>query len=139
MEHSEAASVSADALVLCKSTRRKACDHEQRKENRRGRRGNLVNTRNEDKGCHVIDRQWRQSKTVTACLNQEEAKKLIREFLKACGLELSEEKTMITHINDGFDMLGWTFRKFKGKLIVKPSKKSIQAIVRNLSDTILKR
>ncbi|MFR3404455.1 MAG: group II intron maturase-specific domain-containing protein [Blautia faecis] len=36
-------------------------------------------------------------------------------------------------------MLGWTFRKFKGKLIVKPSKKSIQAIVRNLSDTILKR
>ena len=36
-------------------------------------------------------------------------------------------------------MLGWTFRKWGGKLIVKPSKKSIQAIVRNLSDTILKR
>ena len=78
---------------------------------------------------------------VTAATKEiaEEAKGLIREFLKTRGLELSEEKTVITHINDGFDMLGWTFRKFKGKLIVKPSKKSIQAIVRNLSDTILKR
>ena len=57
MEHSEAASVSTGALVLCKSTRRKACDHKQRKENRRGGRRNLVNTCNEDEGCHVIDRQ----------------------------------------------------------------------------------
>jgi len=69
----------------------------------------------------------------------EEAKELIREFLKARGLELSEEKTTITHINDGFDMLGWTFRKFKGKLIVKPSKKSIKSFVASLSETILKR
>lgn len=68
-----------------------------------------------------------------------EAKELIKEFLKTRGLELSDEKTVVTHINDGFDMLGWTFRKWNGKLIVKPSKKSIQAIVRNLSDTILKR
>ena len=68
-----------------------------------------------------------------------EAKELIKDFLKTRGLELSDEKTVVTHINDGFDMLGWTFRKFKGKLIVKPSKKSVQTIVRNLSDTILKR
>ena len=68
-----------------------------------------------------------------------EAKELIKDFLKTRGLELSDEKTVVTHINDGFDMLGWTFRKWGGKLIVKPSKKSIQAIVRNLSDTILKR
>lgn len=69
----------------------------------------------------------------------EEAKELIRAFLKTRGLELSEEKTEITHINDGFDMLGWTFRKFKGKLIVKPSKKSIKNFVASLSETILKR
>lgn len=68
-----------------------------------------------------------------------EAKGLIREFLKTRGLELSEEKTAITHINDGFDMLGWTFRKFNGKLIVKPSKKSIKNFVASLSETILKR
>lgn len=78
---------------------------------------------------------------VTAATKEiaQEAKELIREFLKTRGLELSEEKTTITHINDGFDMLGWTFRKFKGKLIVKPSKKSIKNFVASLSETILKR
>lgn len=78
---------------------------------------------------------------VTAATKEiaEEAKELIRKFLKTRGLELSEEKTMVTHINDGFDMLGWTFRKFKGKLIVKPSKKSMKNFVASLSETILKR
>ena len=69
----------------------------------------------------------------------EEAKEIIRDFLRTRGLELSEEKTLITHINDGFDMLGWTFRKFDGKLIVKPSKKSLKAFKASLSETILKR
>jgi RNA-directed DNA polymerase len=68
-----------------------------------------------------------------------EAKEFISDFLKTRGLELSEEKTVITHIDDGFDMLGWTFRKFKGKLIVKPSKKAIKAFVATLSETILGR
>jgi RNA-directed DNA polymerase len=36
-------------------------------------------------------------------------------------------------------MLGWTFRKFNGKLIVKPAKKAIKAFVATLSDTILQR
>lgn len=78
---------------------------------------------------------------VTAATKEiaEEAKELLRGFLQTRGLELSEEKTHITHIDDGFDMLGWTFRKFKGKLIVKPSKKSIAACVANFSETILKR
>lgn len=69
----------------------------------------------------------------------EEAKSIIRNFLKERGLELSEEKTVITHIDDGFDMLGWTFRKFKGKLIVKPSKKAVKSFVESLSHTILTR
>ncbi|MFI3249937.1 MAG: group II intron reverse transcriptase/maturase [Eubacteriales bacterium] len=67
----------------------------------------------------------------------EEAQELIREFLQSRGLELSEEKTLITHIDEGFDMLGWTFRKFKGKLIIKPSKKSIDSFVAGLSETVL--
>lgn len=69
----------------------------------------------------------------------EEAKELIRDFLKIRGLELSEEKTVITHINDGFDFLGWTFKKYKGKLIVKPSKKSVQTFKDKLSETILQK
>ena len=51
---------------------------------------------------------------------------------------LSEEKTTITHIDNGFDFLGWTFRKFKGKLIVKPSKESIESLIRKCSAIILK-
>jgi len=41
---------------------------------------------------------------------------------------LSEKKTKITHINDGFDFLGWNFRKYDGKMLIKPSKKSCKNI-----------
>ena len=68
----------------------------------------------------------------------QEAKTIIAEFLKIRGLELSEEKTLITHIDKGFDFLGWTFRKIKNKLLIKPSKKSINKLIRNLSDTVKK-
>lgn len=66
----------------------------------------------------------------------EEVKVLIGNFLKQRGLELSNEKTQITHINDGFDFLGWNIRKYSGKLLIKPSKKSIQKITREISDII---
>ena len=67
----------------------------------------------------------------------EEAKNILREFLKTRGLELSEEKTVITHIDDGFDMLGWTFRKFGGKLIVRPARKPVESLCAALHDTVL--
>jgi RNA-directed DNA polymerase len=68
----------------------------------------------------------------------EEIRDLIRKYLTDRGLELSEEKTVVTHIDEGFDFLGWTFRKFKGKLIVKPSKDSIKSVIRKCSIIILK-
>lgn len=40
-----------------------------------------------------------------------EAKRVITEFLSERGLTLSPEKTRITHIDQGFDFLGWNFRK----------------------------
>jgi len=61
---------------------------------------------------------------------------VIKPFLKKRGLELSENKTRITHIDDGFDFLGWNFRKYNGKLLVKPSKKSIDKISQRVSDII---
>ena len=78
---------------------------------------------------------------VTAATREiaEEAKELICDFLCTRGLELSEEKTLTTHIDNGFDMLGWTFRKFKGKLIVKPSKKAVKALHTSLHETVLGR
>ena len=46
-------------------------------------------------------------------------------FLTERGLELSEEKTLITHIDDGFDFLGFNIRKYKGVLLIKPSEKAL--------------
>jgi RNA-directed DNA polymerase len=65
-----------------------------------------------------------------------EIKELIKDFLKDRGLELSDEKTLITHIDNGFDFLGWNFRKYNGKLLVKPSKKSIDKVTEKISDVI---
>ena len=51
----------------------------------------------------------------------------LKAFLKTRGLELSEEKPRIVNIEDGFNFLGQTLRKFKGnKLITQPSKESIR-------------
>ncbi|KAF5433071.1 RNA-directed DNA polymerase [Candidatus Methanophagaceae archaeon] len=61
---------------------------------------------------------------------------LVKSFLKERGLELSDEKTQIIHIDDGFDFLGWNFRKYKGKLLIKPSKKAIDIVTRKISDVI---
>ena len=68
----------------------------------------------------------------------EELRNIVSQFLETRGLTLSEEKTLITHIDKGFDFLGWTFRKFKGKLIVKPSKNSIKTLIRKFATIILK-
>lgn len=65
-----------------------------------------------------------------------EIKRMIERFLAERGLTLSEEKTVITHIDDGFDFLGWNFRKFSGKLIIKPSHKSMCKITKKISMTI---
>lgn len=54
----------------------------------------------------------------------ERARRLIKAFLKERGLELSEKKTKITHIDEGFDFLGWTFRKFDQDWRMTPSKTS---------------
>ncbi len=67
-----------------------------------------------------------------------EVKELINDFLKGRGLKLSDEKTIITHIDNGFDFLGWNFRKYKGKLLVKPSKKSIDKFTEKISNIIKK-
>ena len=55
---------------------------------------------------------------------------LIREFLAERGLQLSEEKTVITHINDGFDFLGQNVRKYNGKLLIKPSKNAVKVFLK---------
>jgi len=65
-----------------------------------------------------------------------EIQQILMEFMKERGLKLSEEKTVITHIEEGFDFLGWNFRKFKGKLLIRPSIKSKKKITDKLSKTV---
>ena len=69
-------------------------------------------------------------------LLEHEVKPLVEAFLRERGLELSPEKTMITHINDGFDFLGQQIRKYQGKLLIKPSKKSVKALLRKVRTVI---
>jgi RNA-directed DNA polymerase len=57
-------------------------------------------------------------------------------FFKERGLELSEEKTRITHINDGFDFLGFNVRKYEGKLLIKPAKQAIKSFLEDIRGTI---
>ena len=67
----------------------------------------------------------------------EEIKALLTEFLAHRGLSMSEEKTLITYISEGFDFLGFNIRKYKNsKLLIKPSKKSQKKITKKLYDVI---
>ncbi len=68
-------------------------------------------------------------------LLEKEVKPLVEQFLKERGLELSPEKTVITHIEEGFDFLGQNVRKYNGKMLIRPSKKNVTAFldkVRNI-------
>jgi RNA-directed DNA polymerase len=56
----------------------------------------------------------------------DEIKPAIERFLAERGLRLSEEKTTVTHIDGGFDFLGFNVRKYDGKLLIKPGKKQVK-------------
>jgi RNA-directed DNA polymerase len=69
-------------------------------------------------------------------LLESEIKPLVEQFLHERGLELSHEKTHITHIDDGFDFLGQNIRKYNGKLLIKPSPKSIARLLKQIREMI---
>ena len=64
---------------------------------------------------------------------------ILTEALKVVGLELSMSKTKITSITDGFNFLGFRFRKYpNGKLLIKPSKAGIQRFLKETKLVIKK-
>jgi RNA-directed DNA polymerase len=78
---------------------------------------------------HLI--RWADDFIVTGAsreLLETEVVPLVSRFLAARGLELSKEKTRITHVAEGFDFLGQTVRKYRGKIIIKPSRNAVQAL-----------
>ena len=88
---------------------------------------------------------------VVVCSSLQEAvdiKEKIATFLKNnIGLELSDEKTKITHISDGFDFLGFNIRKYTkrsprskyhqiGKLLIKPQKEKVINFLREIQEVL---
>ena len=65
-----------------------------------------------------------------------EVLQLVEKFLRERGLELSAEKTHVTHIQKGFDFLGQNIRKYGRKLLITPAKKSVQAVLTKIRGMI---
>ena len=66
----------------------------------------------------------------------EEITPRIKQWLLECGLELSEEKTKLVHIEEGFNFLGFNARQYKGKLLIKPEKKKVLAFCKQIGQII---
>jgi RNA-directed DNA polymerase len=76
---------------------------------------------------------------VVFCESKEEAelaKQALGKWLTARGLSFAEEKTRIVHLREGFNFLGFNIRHYRKplttktgwKLLIKPSKQSVQKI-----------
>lgn len=61
---------------------------------------------------------------------------VVKTFLAERGLELSLDKTRITHIQQGFDFLGQNVRKYQHKLLIKPSRKNRRSFLHNIRQTV---
>jgi RNA-directed DNA polymerase len=61
---------------------------------------------------------------------------VVQGFLAERGLELSAEKTLITHIQDGFTFLGQTFRKCGRVLHITPSTEGVHALMQKVGTII---
>ena len=62
----------------------------------------------------------------------EASKREIADWLRGRGLELSDDKTRIRHLKEGFDFLGFTIRQYKERqtdkpiLLITPSKEGLK-------------
>jgi RNA-directed DNA polymerase len=64
----------------------------------------------------------------------EQVKARLAEWLAPRGLVFNKDKTRITHLaDDGVDFLGFNARRYRGKLLIKPSKAAIKRIRARLS------
>jgi RNA-directed DNA polymerase len=63
----------------------------------------------------------------------EQVKARLAEWLAPRGLEFNEDKTSIRHLDDGVDFLGFNIRRYRGKLLIKPSKAAVKRIRERLT------
>jgi RNA-directed DNA polymerase len=69
---------------------------------------------------------------------EDAVKPVVEGFLAERGLSLSPEKTLVTHITDGFTFLGQTFRKHGRVLHIKPSEQGVLALEQKVGTLIRK-
>jgi RNA-directed DNA polymerase len=67
---------------------------------------------------------------------EQDVQPLVEQFLAERGLALSQEKTRITHIEEGFDFLGTRVRKYRGKLLCTPAKKNVRHFLDTLRGSV---
>jgi len=74
---------------------------------------------------------------IALCDSQEQAQQVkarLTEWLAPRGLVFNQDKTSIVHLDhEGFDFLGFNVRRYRGKLLIKPSKAAIRRIRRRLA------
>lgn len=59
-----------------------------------------------------------------------QVKPIVEAFMAERGLTLSQEKTVVTDIRDGFDFLGFNVRRYpNGKFLIKPSRKNVKTFL----------
>jgi RNA-directed DNA polymerase len=86
---------------------------------------------------------------VVFCKSKEDAEAArqdVQDWLTTRGLKLSEDKTRVVHLRDGFDFLGFNIRHYRApktsksgyKLLIKPSKESVQKLKDRLRQEWLK-
>ena len=69
-------------------------------------------------------------------LLEQKVKPALTAFLAQRGLQLSEQKTVLTHIQTGFDFLGHTVRKYGDKLLITPAKSKVARVCHKIGELI---
>jgi RNA-directed DNA polymerase len=107
-----------------------AADRKYRKDGMKAKNRNLVNFVRyaDDFIVTASDKIFIEEKIIPA----------IEDFLLVRGLVLSKDKTRIVNINQGFDFLGQNIRKYKGKLLIKPSKSNVKSFKLKVTNIISK-
>ena len=63
----------------------------------------------------------------------EQVKARLAAWLAPGGLSFNEDKTRIVTLEDGFDFLGFNVRRYRGKLMTKPSKAAVKRVKHRLA------
>ncbi len=66
----------------------------------------------------------------------EQVRPVVETFLGVRGLQLSEEKTHLRHIEEGFDFLGFNVRKYDQTLLIKPTQAKVKSFMERIREYI---